>query len=120
MTIDRIPERVALRPSPSDWGLDELLTLAEAAALHWPPGPQAARGLLTARNLRAAAEAGVLGTVKITRKRLTTRRQIAEMSRCQRAPAPAMRPTSVATRPGIGMTPEEARASGNSLRRPTE
>ena len=115
MTIDRIPERVALRPSPSDWGLDELLTLAEAAALHWPPGPQAARFA----SMKSVIESR-LGTVKIARKRLTTRRQIAEMSRCERAPAPAMRPTSVATRPGIGMTPEEARASGNSLRRSIE
>lgn len=29
--------RVRQRPDPESWGFDELLTLAEAALLHWPP-----------------------------------------------------------------------------------
>jgi hypothetical protein len=106
MDSRKIPERIARRPNPSQWALDEVLTLEEAAALHWPEG-----GPLTARSLRTAAEVGALGTVIITRKRLTTRRQIAEMSRCERT-APALEAQSTpAPRSRIGMTLEEARSS---------
>ena len=102
---EKLPERIARRPNPSQWALDELLTLEEAAALHWP------EGLLTARSLRTAAEAGALSTVIIARKRLTTRRQIAEMSRCERI-APASRAQSTnEPRSRIGMTLQEARSS---------
>ncbi|MDF0498257.1 hypothetical protein [Bradyrhizobium yuanmingense] len=69
-----LPRRIARRPEPAMWDLDELLTLEEAAALHWPEGP------LTARSLRTAAEKGALGTVLIARKRLTSRRDILAMS----------------------------------------
>jgi hypothetical protein len=72
-----LPQRIARRPQPAMWDLDELLTLEEAAALHWPEGP------LTARSLRTAAENGALGTVMIARKRLTSRRNILAMSQCR-------------------------------------
>ncbi len=112
MDTTNIPERVARRPNPSQWGLDELLTLEEAAVLHWPQGP------LTARSLRTAADAGALGTVLIARKKLTTRRQIAEMSRCERAAAARRPPATVGgRRPDIGMTLEEARTSATGFLR---
>ncbi len=71
-----LPPRVAARPDPQQWGLTELMTLAEAAACHWPDGP------LTARSLRTAADDGRLPVVMIARKVLTTRAAIQEMSRC--------------------------------------
>lgn len=111
MDTTNIPERIARRPNPSQWGLDELLTLEEAAVLHWPQGP------LTSRSLRTAADAGALGTVLIARKKLTTRRQIAEMSRCERAASGRRPPATVGGRPDIGMTLEEARTSATGFRR---
>jgi hypothetical protein len=106
MDSRKIPERIARRPNPLQWALDEVMTLEEAAALHWPEGVP-----LTARSLRSAAESGALGTVIVSHKRLTTRRQIAEMSRCERT-APALRARSTpAPRSRIGMTIHEARSS---------
>lgn len=70
------PSRIAARPDPDGWGLDELLTYAEAAALHWPDGP------LTARSLRTAADDGRLPVVVIARKKFTSRRAVQEMCRC--------------------------------------
>lgn len=104
-----IPPRVKERSNPSLWGLDELLTFHEAAALYWPDGP------LTSRSLRTAAEAGMLGTVTIARKKLTTRRQLEEMSRCDRPTSPSPPPAKPA--PLHGMSAEEARAymAGNDL-----
>ena len=72
-----LPPRIAARPNPSDWDNEELMTLAEAAELHWPHGP------LTARSLRTAADAGQLPVVIVARKLLTSRRALQEMSRCQ-------------------------------------
>lgn len=118
MDTTNIPQRIARRPNPSQWGLDELLTLEEAAALHWPQGQGQGQGPLTARSLRTAADAGALGTVLIARKKFTTRRQIAEMSRCERTAAARRPPATVGERcPDIGMTLEEARTSGTGLRR---
>ncbi|MGA2491471.1 MAG: hypothetical protein ABSF67_00820 [Roseiarcus sp.] len=71
-----LPPRVAARPDTQQWGLDELMTLAEAAALHWPTGP------LTARSLRTAVDDGLLPVVMVARKLLTSRRAIQEMGRC--------------------------------------
>lgn len=76
-TGKRLPPRIAARPDPDRWGLDEVLTYAEAAALLWPTGP------LTARSLRTAADDGRLPVVKIARKVFTTRRAILEMTRCE-------------------------------------
>lgn len=117
MNDRKIPPRIARRPNPSDWGLDELLTLEEAAWLHWPDGLP-----LNARSLRSSAESGALGTVLVSRKRLTTRRQIAEMSRCERKPA-ARREQPAAPAPagkGTGMTLEEARGSGRGRLPPSK
>ncbi len=70
-----IPRRVAARPNPCDWADDELMTLAEAAALMWPQGP------LTASSLRTAYRAGGLETVMIARKLLTTKANLAAMTK---------------------------------------
>jgi hypothetical protein len=75
-----LPARIAARPSPDQWGADELLTLNEAAKLFWPSGP------LTTRSLRTAAETGRLPVVVVARKMLTTKRAIEEMSRCEKRP----------------------------------
>lgn len=86
-----LPPRVAARPDPEDWAPEELMTLAEAAKIHWPLGP------LTARSLRTAADAGLLPVVILARKRLTNRRAIQEMSKCTtrtpRKPAPRPEPS---------------------------
>ncbi|MET4489778.1 hypothetical protein ABIA94_005365 [Bradyrhizobium sp. LA7.1] len=100
---ERLPPRIARRPNPSQWDLDELLTFEEAAALHWPEGP------LTTRSLRTAAESGALGVVIIARKRMTTCRQIQEMSRCERGP-PSRRPAEAELTGRRRMSGKEARA----------
>jgi hypothetical protein len=73
MTTNR-PRRVAARPDPKDWGADELMTFAEAAALMWPSGP------LTASSLRTAYRAGELEVVMIARKMLVTKASLAAMT----------------------------------------
>ena len=96
-----LPPRIAARPNPSDWDNEELMTLAEAAALHWPHGP------LTARSLRTAADAGQLPVVIVARKLLTSRRALQEMSRCH-----AKTPPETAPRPASpGPTPNGVSAS---------
>jgi hypothetical protein len=75
------PRRVAARPDPAQWGDDELLTFAEAAALMWPSGP------LTASSLRTAYRAGGPEVVVIARKLLTTKRSLAAMAQVARRPA---------------------------------
>jgi hypothetical protein len=77
------PRRVAARPDPAQWGDDELLTFAEAAALMWPDGP------LTASSLRTAYRAGALEVTVIARKLLTTKRALKEMAEAARRPARA-------------------------------
>lgn len=62
-----IPRRVAERPNLKDWSRTEVLSYAEAAALLWPSGSP-----LTASSFRTAQAAGLLDTVLIARKRLTT------------------------------------------------
>lgn len=73
MKEDRIKER----PDPGSWGMDELMTLAEAARLFWPKGP------LSANSLRIAVRDGVLPVTTVAGKLLTTRRAIGEMSVCK-------------------------------------
>jgi hypothetical protein len=75
------PRRIAARPDPAQWGEDELLTFAEAAALLWPDGP------LTASSLRTAYRAGELEVTLITRKLLTTKRALAAMTEAARRKA---------------------------------
>ena len=45
---DKRRDRVAQRPDPAAWGEDELMSLGEAARLHWPDGPIRERTLRTA------------------------------------------------------------------------
>jgi hypothetical protein len=75
--------RVAQRPDPAAWSDEELLSLAEAAALFWPDGP------LTVSSLRIAAKAKQLDVVVIARKVLTCKAAIARMSACVPKPKPA-------------------------------
>gem|GEM_PF-3101878 len=94
-----VPPRILAKPEISSWGMDDLMTLAEIAALHWPHGP------LTARSLRTAADAGQLPVVIVARKLLTSRRALQEMSRCQartppetaRKPVPVSAPHKTST-----------------------
>lgn len=79
--MSKQPHRVAVRPDPAQWGDDELLTFAEAAALLWPDGP------LTESSLRTAYRAGQLDTVLIARKLMTTKRALAAMQEAARRPA---------------------------------
>jgi hypothetical protein len=73
-----LPPRVAARQDPSSWSMDELLTLREAAALHFSDG------LFSSRKLHRARLAGLLGTVTVNGKIFTSRRAIDEMCRCSR------------------------------------
>jgi hypothetical protein len=75
------PRRIAARPDPKDWGDDELLTFAEAAALIWPDGP------ISASTLRTAYRSGLLETVLLARKLMTTKRALSEMTESARRPA---------------------------------
>jgi hypothetical protein len=71
------PPRIERRPLPEDWRDDELLTLAEAAALFWPDGP------LTTTSLRTAVRDGQLEVAEIAGKLLTTKVAIARMCVCK-------------------------------------
>lgn len=75
---EKKPRRVAARPDPAQWGDDELLTLAEAAALLWPDGP------LTASSLRTAYRSGQLEVTLIARKLLVTKAACAKMAAVSR------------------------------------
>ena len=59
-------DRLRLRPLAADWESDELVTLAEAAALLFPRGP------VTAASLRIAHHRGVLPTVDVSGRLHTT------------------------------------------------
>jgi hypothetical protein len=74
----KLPRRVAARPDPKDWAEDELMTLAEAAALMWPEGP------LTASSLRTAHRAGRLEVTIIARKLLVTKAALKAMQEASR------------------------------------
>jgi hypothetical protein len=63
--------RVRHRPNPQDWADDELMTLAEAAALFFPTGHP-----LTLSSLRNATRAGQLAIVTVAGKHLTTPRAV--------------------------------------------
>lgn len=78
MTTFNAPPRVVDRPRPEQWGLDELMTLSEAAALFWPQGP------LSVSSLRNAIRQGRLPVVVVARKHLLTRRAVAMLSEPQR------------------------------------
>lgn len=71
-----LPLRVEKRPSPDQWGRDELMTLEEAAHLLWPDGP------LTATSLRTAVRDRQLDVVRIAGKILTCKAALERMSVC--------------------------------------
>jgi hypothetical protein len=73
----KMPERVRQRPNPEDWSDDELMTLAEAAALFWPQGP------LTTTSLRTAVRDRVLDVAEIAGKLLTNKQAVVRMSECR-------------------------------------
>lgn len=79
---DKRRDRVAQRPDPAAWGDDELMTLAEAARLHWPDGP------ITERTLRTAVRDGRLPISRLAGKFFVTRRALAALSNCEPVPAP--------------------------------
>lgn len=68
--------RIAARPDPQSWDDDELMSLAEAAALFWPAGP------LTLASLRTAVRDGQLAVARIAGKFLTSKSAIRDMSAC--------------------------------------
>jgi hypothetical protein len=70
------PERVRARPDPDQWGENELMTLAEAAALFWPGG------LLTTTSLRTAVRDRRLDVAEIAGKILTNKQAIERMCVC--------------------------------------
>lgn len=68
--------RVFDRPNPADWADDELLSLAEAAALLFPNGP------LTERKLRTAADKRRLAIANINGNIFTTKSAVRDLCRC--------------------------------------
>jgi hypothetical protein len=99
----RLPPRVAKRPYPAHWRMDEFLTLAEAAALFWPNGP------IRETSLRTARRDGQLAVARIAGKLLTTRFAIEEMTRN------ALR-TSLGNRAASRQTASPAAAGGPAAR----
>lgn len=82
---DEKPGRALVRPEAADWGHDELMTLAEAAAVFWPKGP------LTTTSLRTAVRDGQLATAVIAGKVFTCPRAIREMAVFERRAEPQRR-----------------------------
>ncbi|WP_027574000.1 hypothetical protein [Bradyrhizobium sp. WSM1743] len=74
------PARICARPDPATWRDDELMTLAEAAALFWPEGP------LTETSLRTAVRDHRLAISRIAGKFFTTKRAIAALEICEIVP----------------------------------
>ena len=66
-------DRLSERPLLSDWKPTELMTMSEAAALHF------ARGPLDAAALRRAVDRGELNAVRIAGKLFTTSNDITAM-----------------------------------------
>jgi hypothetical protein len=82
----RLLDRVAERPDPAEWAPDELISLAEGAALFFPRGP------LSEKSLRKAVVDGKLQTVTISRKIYTTPAEMRRMMRPGPPPAPPLPP----------------------------
>ncbi|WP_145987210.1 hypothetical protein [Bradyrhizobium sp. UASWS1016] len=74
MTKTATCERVIERPTPESWGMDELMSLAEAVELHWPDGP------ISVRTLRTAIRDGQLPVCVIATKFFVTRRCLSELA----------------------------------------
>lgn len=75
MKKPELPPRVAARPDPTQWRLDEFLTLPEAAVLFWPDGP------IKTASLRTAQRDGQLAVARVAGKVLTTRGAVEDMVR---------------------------------------
>jgi hypothetical protein len=99
-------ERLRTRPRADAWGDDELVSLAEAAALFFPFGP------LTASSLRAARRRGELACVEVCGRAFTTPRAIRDM----RTPSLASDPSQGDAVP-VGRRDENAGAALAELRR---
>lgn len=87
-------DRVKARPSPQMWQGDELMSLAEAAALYWPDG------FLTETSLRTAARDGRLPISQIAGKFFVTRLALRSLTVCE--PLHGAVPTSMAPAPPAG------------------
>jgi hypothetical protein len=91
MTKEVKIDRVRARPDPALWADDELMTLVEAAALHWPNGP------LTETSLRTAVRDGRLPISQIAGKFFMTKVALRALAVCEpfrtapSAQAPAIR-----------------------------
>ena len=96
----RLPLRVESRPSPDQWGEDELLTLEEATCLFWPDGP------LTTTSLRTAQRDGQLAVARIAGKVLTTRGAVETMVKN------SLSAVALASRPKA--SPRATRAAGST------
>jgi hypothetical protein len=70
-------DRIAQRPDPAAWEEDELMSLREAARLHWPHGP------ITERTLRTAVRDGRLPISRLAGKFFVTRRALSTLSDCR-------------------------------------
>lgn len=77
MTANDLPPRIAARPNPNDWGEDDLMTLAEAAALFWPDGP------ISERTLRTAVRDGRLPISVLAGKFFVTKVALRRLSECE-------------------------------------
>src|SRR5262249_16942123 len=86
--------RVCERPLPEQWDADEAMTIIEAVAVFFPPGPV---GLST---IRLGAAGGQLAVASVPGKILTTPRAIKQWVR----PCLAKEDASV-NRPGSGSAP---------------
>lgn len=75
-------DRISERPDPCKWDRDELMTLGEAARLHWPRGP------ITERTLRTAVRDGRLPISRLAGKFFVTRRALSSLSECTTARSP--------------------------------
>ncbi len=113
--------RVAEKPNPADWGMDEPLTLYEAVALLWPNGP------VKVATLRAEIHAGRLPYRRIGKAFCVTREGLATLGQCALKGAPDGGRASVksllarhrSARAGIpGSGPEASRASATTHRAP--
>jgi hypothetical protein len=70
-------DRIALQPDASLWDPDSLLSLGEAARLHWPNGP------ITEKTLRWCVKNGRLPISEVAGKYFVTGRALATLSECK-------------------------------------
>lgn len=73
--MSRPSVRIAQRPRPELWDPDELMTLAEPAAVFFPEGP------LSLSSLRTTVRNGELSVARVAGKILTTPQAIKEMTK---------------------------------------